>query len=367
MRKTSRLGWALSVAMVLSGATAGAADQWGLAQGKVELKSAGPLAFGPDGILLVGDTKAATVVAVATDDLKGEPAKTNINIDKLNEQIAGLLNTKAEVRIGDMVVNPHSGNVYLSVSAGNDIAIVRVDAKGALSKLDLSNARSSKVALPNPPEDKVVGEGPRQANRRNESITDLAYVEGKVIVSGLTGGAAPSAVREIVFPFKEADQGTPIEIYHGAHGRLEDNAVVRTFVPFTIGGEPSLLAGFTCTPLVKFPLSSLEKGQKTRGTTVAELGNRNKPLDMIVYKKDGKDFLLMANSARGVMKISTDNIQRPDGITAPVTGGGLAGQPYETIAAWQGVVQLDKLNDTHAVVLMQGEGGAVNLKTVDLP
>lgn len=367
MRKTSRLGWALAVALLACGLSANAADQWGLAQGKVELKSAGPLAFGPDGILLVGDTQAAAIVAVATDDLKGEPAKTSINIEKLNEQVAGLLNTKSDVKIADMVVNPNSGNVYLSVAAGDQVALVRIDAKGALSKLDLSNARSSKVALPNPPEDKVVGEGPRKANRRSESITDLAYVEGKVIVSGLTSGASPSAVREIVFPFKDADQGTPIEIYHGAHGKLEDYAVVRTFVPFTIGGEPSLLAGFTCTPLVKFPLSSLEKGQKTRGTTVAELGNRNRPLDMIVYKKDGKDFLLMANSARGVMKISTDNIQRPDGITAPVTGGGLAGQTYETIAAWQGVVQLDKLNDTHAVVLTQGEGSAVSLKTVALP
>ena len=42
------------------------------------------------------------------------------------------------------------------------------------------------------------------------------------------------------------------------------------------------------------------------GTTIAELGNRNRPLDMIVYKKDGKEFLLMSNNSRGVMKIPTD-------------------------------------------------------------
>lgn len=364
MRQESRLVWAL--AAVLSAGSAMAADQWGLTVGKVELQSAGPLAFGPDGILLVGDTKAASIVAIATDDSKGEPAKANINIDKLNEKLAGLLNTKAAVTVNDLAVQATSGNVYLSVMAGTQAALVRVDAKGALSVVDLEKARASKVALPNPPEDKVTGEGPRAANRRSESITDLAYVEGKVIVSGLTSGPAPSVVREIVFPFKESDQGTPIEIYHGAHGRFEENAVVRTFVPFTIGGEPSLLAGFTCTPLVKFPLTSLEKGQKTRGTTVAELGNRNRPLDMIVYKKDGKDFLLMSNSARGVMKISTENIQRSDGITSPVTGGGISGQPYETISAWQGVVQLDRLNDTHAVIVTSVDG-ALHLKTVDLP
>ena len=38
-----------------------------------------------------------------------------------------------------------------------------------------------------------------------------------------------------------------------------------------INGEPSLLAGFVCTPLVRFPVNSLKSSEKTRGTTVAEL------------------------------------------------------------------------------------------------
>jgi hypothetical protein len=141
---------------------------------------------------------------------------------------------------------------------------------------------------------------------------------------------------------------------------------VRTFVPFTIDGEPTLLAGFTCTPLVKFPLDSLKSGQKVRGTTVAELGNRNQPLDMIVYKKDGKNFLLLSNSARGVMKISTEKIRENAGLSEPVRGGGTAGQPYETIKELQGVEQMDRLNDDYAVVLIKGEGGS-DLKTVELP
>jgi hypothetical protein len=100
---------------------------------------------------------------------------------------------------------------------------------------------------------------------------------------------------------------------------------------------------------------------------VAELGNRNQPLDMFVYKKDGKSFLLLSNSARGVMKISTDNIRENAGITAPVRGGGTAGQTYETIKVLAGVEQMDRLNDEHAIVLAKGEGGASDLKTVELP
>jgi hypothetical protein len=149
---------------------------------------------------------------------------------------------------------------------------------------------------------------------------------------------------------------------------VEETSPVRTFVPFNVGGEPNVLAGFTCTPLVRFPISDLKKGgQKVKGTTVAELGNRNQPLDMIVYKKDGQNYLLMANSTRGVMKISTADIEKNAGITAPVGGGGTAGQKYDTIGDWKGVVQLDKLNDAMAVVVIQNESGASDLKTVPLP
>src|SRR5262249_56688462 len=113
--------------------------------------------------------------------------------------------------------------------------------------------------------------------------------------------------------------------FHGSHGRLETMAPVRTFAVFDIGGQPNVLAAYTCTPLVRFPLSDLKPGGKIRGTTVAELGNRNRPLDMIVYKKDGKDYLLINNSSRGVMKVDVATIDKTDGITSAIRGGGTAG------------------------------------------
>ena len=105
-------------------------------------------------------------------------------------------------------------------------------------------------------------------------------------------------------------------------GKFETRAPVRTFVPFKVGNEAQLLAAYTCTPLVQFPISDLKPGAKIKGKTVAELGNRNRPLDMIVYQKDGKDYLLLANSSRGIMKISTDQIEKVEGIVAPVPDGG---------------------------------------------
>ena len=76
---------------------------------------------------------------------------------------------------------------------------------------------------------------------------------------------------------------------------------------------------------------------------------------------------MMANSARGVMKISTENLEQNAGLTEPVRGGGVAGQPYETIESLQGVVQLDKLDDKHALIVTQQENAPLALHAIALP
>ena len=117
---------------------------------------------------------------------------------------------------------------------------------------------------------------------------------------------------------------------------------------------------------MKFPIASLKPGQKIAGTTIAELGNRNRPLDMIVYQKDGKDFLLMANNSRGVMKIPTEPFATAAPITAPVKDSETAGVPYETVASMHGIEQLDKLDDARSIVIAR-DGTGVALKAVPLP
>jgi hypothetical protein len=132
-----------------------------------------------------------------------------------------------------------------------------------------------------------------------------------------------------------------------------------------VGNEAHLIAGYTCTPLVKFPISNLKPGDKVRGTTIAEFGAGNRVLDMIVYRKGGQEFLLTSNNSRGVMKISTKDFATATPITTPVeteTGG----IPYETIASMRGIEQLDKLDDQHSIVLARSTAG-LNLQVLDLP
>jgi len=338
-----------------------------LRSGKAELKSAGVLAFGPDGVLFVGDSMGGAVFAIDTEDRKPGPAGVRFDIKAVNEKVAAMLGSTADqILINDVVVNPISKKAYLSVSRGRGPGaapvILRADASGKLEELSLDRVKHSRVALPNAP-DAEAKDG-RGNFKRLEAITDLAYVDGRVFVAGLSNEEFASNLRAIPFPFSEAGKGASVEIFHGAHGRFETNAPVRTFVPYEIKSEAHILAAYTCTPLVKFPVSQLKPGTKVMGTTIAELGNRNRPLDMIVYNKGGKDHILMNNSSRGVMKMSTEKIDTYQGITKQTDVTGL---PYETIESLKGVEQLDRLDDSNALILARAEGGALDLKTIPLP
>ncbi|HQR32728.1 MAG TPA: hypothetical protein PLK30_08325 [Blastocatellia bacterium] len=360
------------IAFGLSSLKAEAKLTSGMLEGAAKFQSMGPLAFGPDGILFVADTKAAAIIALSTGDTKPAAAGKLLKVDAINQKIAALLGTAADqILIEDMVINPISHNAYLAVSRGRGAdavpVLVRVKTDGAPEVVSLENVKFSRADLPDAPADKQVGQGNRQNNPRRESITDIGYLNGRLFIAGLANEEFSSTLRSIAFPFKTVDNGTQVEIYHGAHGQFETRAPVRTFTTFKIGKEDHLLAAYTCTPLVQFPVSDLKPGAKIMGKTIAELGNRNRPLDMIVYQKDGKTYLLMANSSRGVMKITTDSIDKVEAIKAPVPDGGKKGLTYETIEGWTGVDQLDRFDAGHVAVLRRGEGGSLNLEALVLP
>jgi hypothetical protein len=356
----------LGVALIAAGAR-GAEPSASMKKGTPDLKSAGPLAFGPDGVLFVGDTKGAALFAIDTGDRTPAGEKGPVRVEKINQKVAALLGTSAQqVMINDLAVNPASGNVYLSVARGRgpDAApvILRVGRDGKLAEVALENVPFAKADVPNPPS--ATAQVKKGQSARNESITDLEYVDGRVFLAGLSNEEFSSRLLAIPYPFTDSVDGAAVEIYHGSHGKVETKSPIRTFVAYKIQGEPYLLAAYTCTPLVKVPVADLKAGAHVKGTTIAELGNMNRPLDMIVYSKDGKDYLLMTNSARGVMKIPTDGAGSAPGITKRVPDK--QGLGYETIEALKGVTQMDDLDRTHAVVLVQ-KGGDVNLETVDLP
>ena len=328
-------------------------------------QSISALTFGPPGVLYAADPMAATIYAMdlpASNGTKGTGA-----IDDVDAKIAALLGTaKAEIAINDLVVDPRNGNSIVGVTRGvgsaAQSALVRIDGDGNITLIDAA-AKVTNLVLPNPAN---ANPAATRGNPRTSAVTDMAYQDGKLFVAGLSNEEFASKLYAFAYPFTSGDRGTSVEIFHGNHGQLETRSPVYAFVPYNVGGTKSLIAGYLCTPLVKFPVADLAPGAKIRGTTIAELGAGNRPIDMIVYTQEGKDYLLMTNTSRGVMKIPTATFASQTAITEPVKTG-TAGVAYETIASLQGVKQLDKLDATTAVMIVQSATGSMNLQKVTLP
>lgn len=353
----------LSVSIV---SPAFSADATGFSTGKAELKSAGALAFGPQGILFIGDSLAGAVVAVDTGDTRALAASDEISLAAIDRKVAALLGLDSDrILINDVKVNPISKNIYLSVSRGRGLdaapVILRTDAAGKITELSLDNIPHSTARLPNPP---VSNPKAERFNPRLQTITQLAYMDGSVIVAGLSNEEFSSNLRVVPFPFHAVDEGASVEIFHGSHGEYETQAPVRTFIPWAIGKERYIVAAYTCTPLVLIPVGALKSGAKVTGTTIAEFGMGNRPLDMIAYRKDDHDFILLANSYRGVLKLSAENLDRYRPI---VEQEQIAGVPYKRIGALRGVRRLTTLDDAKALILADGENGSLDLRSVPLP
>ena len=351
----------------------------------------GPIAFGPETVLFAADAEEVFIYAL---DL-GQHVEGGVpgakSIPAIDEKIAAVLGTDAaNIAVTDLAVHPETSNAFISVMRGHGAAaepvLVRVDGAGEITVVDFGRVSYSRVRLPNPPSEKtdMLLKGGRgmpipnyPSNQADEfplslfgvqTITDLAYVDGRLYAAGLSSEEFASKLRSIAYPFTGVDQGTSVEIWHAPHDQFETRSPIYTFVPYEIDDEPHLIASYLCTPLVKFPVSSLKPGADVRGVTIAEFGSGNRPLDMIVYQKNGQDYLLMSNNRHGVMKIPTTGFGGAEPVSGLVPDGSTAGVPFEKISSMSGVEQLDRLDDDHAIILARAsEDGPLDLQAVALP
>ncbi len=337
----------------------------GLEKGDIVLESIGPINFGPEGLLFIADPKASTIYAVDSQDRSPAPAERT-DVQGLDSKIASLLGiSRQEVLVNDFALYPISGNAYLSVSRGRgpdaQPVLMRVTTSGELSVVELDDVAHSKASLWAAPDKDRRGRDIRQ-----DAITEIAYVDGQVIVAGLSNQEFSSRLRVLNFPFAEQNWETGLEIYHTSHGQWETHSPIRTFTPFLVDDEPYILAAHTCTPLVRIPISEIiSSDQKVVGTTIAELGNRNRPLDMLVYTKEDQKYLLITNSSRGVMKLAMAAMPDQDALTKRVPD--TAGADIVQVDAFKGAVQVEPWGADKAVALVENDEGALNLITLPLP
>jgi hypothetical protein len=189
---------------------------------------------------------------------------------------------------------------------------------------------------------------------RTSTVTDLAYVDGTLLVAGASNEEFASAFRRIPFPFGDASRMNSLEIFHVSHGKYETASPISTFLPY---GEGDVLASYTCTPLVQFSLHDAEPGAHVTGKSVADLGPGSTPIDMVAYTRDGEDYFLVSNAVHPLMKLPRSGIERQDAL---VEQADHVGAPREDLP-YANVSHMGNLNGSHIVMLQRDDAGELGL------
>ncbi|WP_276365994.1 hypothetical protein [Chryseolinea sp. H1M3-3] len=357
------LSLAVAGTIILASTNRHAGVREGFVNGAPEIKSISALTFGPDGILFIGDSKSATVFAVDTKDNQKVDKAEAVEVKQFDQKIAAALGTEVKnVSIQDLVVNPVSKKIYCAVQLNDGTAaLLKVNGE-KIESVNLKDVNFSQVALTNVPGEEDKDQRGRPI--RPLAISDIGFYDGKVLVSGLSNQEFSSTFRSIPFPFTNKQDQSSLEIYHAAHKKYETYAPIRTFTASEINGKKYLIASFTCTPLVLFPLEDLKPGTHVKGRTIAEMGAGNSPLDMITMNKNGESVLLMSNSSRPIFKVKYKTIEEFQGsLTTPVEESfGTAGVHFVSLPVVN-VLQLDKLDETKFVLLQRKPNGDLDLYT----
>ena len=321
-----------------------------------DIASISRLAAGPGNVLFIADWKAARVHAITLPAAPHEAPGTAFNILDLEPLLAKEVGG-ARLSVEDMVVRPGTAEVYIAISYGAEKtpALLVVTSDRKVRRIDLKGAKSSSLALRDAPTSdyRFWNETPE----RSFTVTDMKWHDGELFVAGLSNQEFESTLRRARDPFDARQSVTSVEIYHTGHNLIETRAPIRAMSFATLGGKPTLVAAYTCTPIVTIPLDELKDGAHVRGKTIAELGYGNTPADMISYTKtdQGKtaDYLMLVNFERGTSVIPVSQVEaasaRP-GIESLVPFGQIAGLEVSS-APLVGTLRLDNLDDQSFIVV----------------
>lgn len=350
---------------------------------RLDLRSAGPLLFHPDGILFAADVSAAAVFAIELPDVAASDRAEAVDIEDLDAKAASLLGVeRQDLAIRGMAVHPRSHDVLLSVARGRGAdavpALVRASAGGGLELVDLTDLPFTRTALDDAPaadDDRLdvwldeTAEDSRPMEIHGvtlqiarvpvgrSTITGLAWIDGALLVAGTSDEEFTSRLRRIPFPFGPEAAGTSLEIYHVDHGQYETASPIRALIPFD--GGRSVLATYTCTPVVHFPVADLVPDALVRGRTVAELGPMNQPLGLVAYEHDGQEHLLVSGTRHPLLRIPAASIAGQAPLTEHLEPVGV---PREALSP-EGVTLMANL-DRDQIVVLQHEGERTRLRTL---
>jgi len=356
----------LACLALLAPATAVQADQ-----GNPKLTTIEAIAFGPKGLLLIGG--GAQVVTVETGDTTPTKwSQTEIaNIDQLLAGKLGLAPTDIEIR--KLAVNPASGKAYIALQSLKTKAsvILTIDGSGSIAEFPLEDVKYQSYTLATP---KV----------SITKVTDIAWAGGKIVAA--TQASDKFTASRVFTINPAAKDGSPTQIstktFHVGHNKWETHAPLRVLMPYEENGKTSVVGSFTCTPVVRYNIDDARDDDQVTGSSVVELGTGNTPRGMFAYEREGKKYLLVSvgrnnkqpafgfPSAYWVARVDADLLKETTNINekAPwrVGGKNLVGDRVEVAKEYFGVQQMDRLDNSRALAIIESKGG-LTLRALPLP
>lgn len=345
-------------------------------QGKPAVKRIDVIAFGPDGVLFIGDGAGAQIFAVQTAE-KPRTSKTVARgkIAAINARLAEKIGAKPDgIEITDFAVNPATSTAYFAVRKQDDKSSLIMTLSGEqIGLLDLDNVTYARIALP-PGDSSPVAK-----------ITDIAWADDRIVAGATANEEFASKIFLARAPLNHEEAGEihSAETYHVSHRKWETKAPMSVIMPFRENGQTWVAGAFACTPVVKYPLDALQPGAKVKGTSVLEIGSGNRPLDMFTYEKDGKEYILtntfrfhhekspFGPSPYWTVRFERSLLDENEAVNEKALQRLASGQPasprVQMIEAYSGVMHMDRVGTSDAAVLRVGENGVIDFEVLPLP
>lgn len=332
--------------------------------------SAGKMTFVDANTVVVADWRGGQLHTISLPPV-APGALAPFNVKDVSGLIARTLHTRPErLRFEDMVVRPGSELAYITLSVDGKTAserprpaLVSVDPAGTVRLVSLDQGKQGSIAISNlPGADKRLW---RDTPAASFTVTDMKFHEGKLYVAGLSNASFASTLRVFDFPFRGNAAVSSVEMYHPVHNQLETRAPIRKMVITNLNGEPTLIAAFTCSPLVTIPLKDLKDGAHIAAKTVAEFGWGSAPAGMVMFDAGQGPMVLLTHSHKSADLLSVGDIAEAStkpGLSTPIKWPTEPTLGLKSIYVPMHVAHIDNQDATFFAALRRNESsGAMEL------
>lgn len=369
-------------------------------QAKAETRDApqysGSIAFSPEGILFVGDNVGSAVFAYKTDPSKANPRDKEVKpfeIDQINSAIARAIKVQVSaLQVNDMAVHPITHQVYISVSILNGgkvtPAVVEVSATGKITAVDLNAKDRTEYKIKDAPTPDqhfiqrawLVPDAEKYAEKaetpmRSMTIVDMKFHNRELYIAGISNEEFASTLRKVPYPFTGEASTSHIEIYHTSHAQYETRAPIRAMTFADVDGKDTLVAAYTCSPVVLIPVDELKDGAKVEGRVVGDMGN-GQPISMVSMNYSGIPTIFVTNGGHSPRYLPVSDLQNAKVYTPGNSPHHMqldTSPPYplgavgKAVLFWGASMRADLLNEKFLISLTRDtQSGNLNLEALPI-